>query len=63
VLQLASRDRAFAGSLIKPQKDTENGSAASDNATLAKQAFGENDIDAEVNILPMLCTPTPSPCP
>jgi hypothetical protein len=46
VLQLASRDRAFAGSLIKPQKDTENGSAPSDNATLAKQAFGENDIDA-----------------
>ncbi|HYX27501.1 MAG TPA: hypothetical protein VE863_02960 [Pyrinomonadaceae bacterium] len=46
VLQLASRDREFAGNLIKPQKDAENSSASSDNATLAKQAFGDNDIEA-----------------
>lgn len=46
VLQVASRDRAFAGSLIKPQKDKENGSAPSDNVILAKQAFADNDIEA-----------------
>jgi hypothetical protein len=46
VLQLAFRDRAFAGSLIKPQKDTENTSAPSDIRMLAKQAFRENDIEA-----------------
>jgi hypothetical protein len=46
VLQVASRDRAFAGSLIKPQKDTEKSSANSDNATLAREAFADNDIAA-----------------
>ena len=47
VLQVASRDRAFASSLIKLQKDNMDPSGAHiDNATLARQAFGENDIEA-----------------
>jgi len=46
VLQVASRDRAFASSLIKLQKDMEKISAHIDNATLARQAFGDNDIEA-----------------
>jgi len=33
-------------------------SAASDNATLAKQALAKMTSTREVNILPMLCTPT-----
>jgi hypothetical protein len=46
VLQLASRDRTFAGSLIKLQEDTGNSSVSNDKVTLAKQAFGDNDIEA-----------------
>src|SRR6185503_955615 len=47
VLQVASRDRAFASSLIKLQKDNmDQSSAHIDNAMLAKQAFGDNDIEA-----------------
>lgn len=46
VLQLAARDRAFASSLIKLQQDTGNSNAHIDKATLAKQAFGDNDIEA-----------------
>jgi hypothetical protein len=46
VLQLAARDRAFANSLIKLQQDTGNSDAHTGKATLAKQAFGDNDIEA-----------------
>lgn len=47
VLQVASRDQAFAGSLIKLQKDNMDKSDAHlENATLARQAFGDNDIEA-----------------
>jgi hypothetical protein len=46
VLQVASRDRAFASSVIKLQQDMEKSSAHIDNATLARQAFGDNDIEA-----------------
>jgi hypothetical protein len=47
VLQVASRDRAFAGSLIKLQKDNMDKSGAHiENATLAREAFGDNEIEA-----------------
>jgi pentatricopeptide repeat protein len=47
VLQVASRDKAFASSLIKlHQDDMDSSSAHIDNAMLAKQAFGDNDIEA-----------------
>lgn len=47
VLQVASRDRAFAGSLIKLQKDNMDKSGAHiENATLAREAFGDNDLEA-----------------
>ena len=47
VLQVASRDKAFAGSLIKLQEDNMDKTEAHiENATLARQAFGDNDIEA-----------------
>jgi hypothetical protein len=47
VLLVASRDKAFASSLIKLYKDNmDSTSAHIDNAILAKQAFGDNDIEA-----------------
>jgi pentatricopeptide repeat protein len=47
VLLVASRDKAFASSLIKLHKDDMDSSSAHiDNAMLAKQAFGDNDIEA-----------------
>jgi hypothetical protein len=46
VLQVASRDRAFAENLMKSQKDLGESTARSDNVNLAKQAFADNDIAA-----------------